>query len=75
MENFPWTRLPGVELPQTQKQVPPRAGMPGLVGQAMRDHIGDGNFEGFYQRPDEEMLTLWTLAVEETQALIADGWD
>jgi creatinine amidohydrolase len=75
MENFPWTRLPGVQLPAEQKRVPARAGMPGLMGQALRDHIGDGNFEGFYQRPDEEMLALWAVAVEETRALITEGWD
>jgi creatinine amidohydrolase len=75
MENFPWTRLPGVEVPAVRKVVPARAGMPALMGQALRDHIGDGNFEGLYVRPDEEMLALWAVAVEETRALITGGWD
>jgi creatinine amidohydrolase len=75
MENFPWTRLAGVALPDAQKLLPDRAGMPTLVGQAMRAFFGDGNYGGFYQRPDEEMLALWAVAVAETRGLIAEGWD
>ena len=36
---------------------------------------GDGNFGGFYQRPDDEMLALWEVAIAETRALIEEGWD
>ena len=39
---------------------------------ALREYLGDGNFGGLYQRPDEEMLALWQVAVEETRALL-DG--
>jgi creatinine amidohydrolase len=41
----------------------------------MRELMGDGNFGGLYARPDEEMLAIWAVAVEETRALIAEGWD
>jgi creatinine amidohydrolase len=75
MENFPWTRLPGVEQPDEQKRLPDRTGMPRLVGREFRDYLGDGNFGGYYQRTDDEMLAIWTVAVEETRQLIADGWD
>lgn len=75
MENFPWTRLAGVTLPDEQKIVPNRAGMARLVGKAMRDVFGDGNYGGVYERPDAEMLALWEIAVVETRALIAEGWD
>ena len=75
MENFPWTRLPGVELPAQQKIVPERQGKARLVGAEMRDFFGDGNFGGYYQRPDAEMLALWAVAIEETRALIEEGWD
>ncbi len=75
MENFPWTRLENSDLPDDQKLVPARPGMARLVGQAMRDFIGDGNYGGYYQRPDEEMLALWEIAVEETRSLIEEGWD
>jgi creatinine amidohydrolase len=75
MENFPWTRVEGVQPPAEQKHVPDRTGMARLVGDAMRKHIGDGNFNGLYERPDEEMLALWEVAVKETRQLIEQGWD
>jgi creatinine amidohydrolase len=75
MENFPWTRLPGVTMPAEQKTVAPRTGKARLVGPALRAHYGDGNFNGLYQRNDEDMLALWQVAVAETRALIAEGWD
>lgn len=75
MENFPWTRLPGVSMPANQKILPDRTGKTRLVEDAMRTFYGDGNFGGYYQRPDEEMLAIWQVAVSETRALIAEGWD
>jgi creatinine amidohydrolase len=75
MENFPWTRLPGEKPPSEQKRLPDRTGMPRLVGKGLRDFIGDGNFGGHYQRPDEEMLAIWAVAVEETRRLIEEDWD
>lgn len=75
LENFPWTRLPGVTMPAEQKRVPERAGAAPLVGAALRAFYGDGNFNGHYQRSDDEMQALWQVAVEETRALIADGWE
>jgi creatinine amidohydrolase len=74
-ENFPWTRLAGVELPKEQKLVPDRTGKARLVDDEMRSAYGDGNYGGLYQRPDEEMLAAWQVAVEETRALIEEGWD
>jgi creatinine amidohydrolase len=41
----------------------------------MRSFYGDGNYEGYYQRSDEEMLALWDVAVAETRALMSTGWD
>jgi len=75
MENFPWTRLIGVALPATQKAVVARPGKARLVGDAMRAAYGDGNYGGYYQRGDDEMLALWAVAVSETRALLVDGWD
>jgi creatinine amidohydrolase len=45
-----------------------------MGAQATRAHLGDGNFGGYYQRPDDEMLAIWQTGVEETRALIVDGW-
>ena len=75
MENFPWTRLPNVTMPDTQKVMPNRTGKTRLVGEAMRAFYGDGNYDGYYQRADDEMLAIWQVAVAETRALLAEGWD
>jgi len=74
MENFPWTRLAGVELPGTQKPPIERAGKARPVGQEMRAVYGDGNYGGYYQRSDHEVLAIWDSAVAETRALIEDDW-
>ena len=73
LENFPWTRLAGVAMPAEQKPMP-AASQVRLTGQALRDHYGDGNFGGYYQRDDAELLAMWQVAVAETRALIAEGW-
>ena len=39
-----------------------------------RQYLGDGNYGGLYQRPDEDMLAVWQVAVEETRALFTGGW-
>ena len=74
-ENFPWTRVPGVKMPTEQKTLPARDDHPRLVGEAMRQYVGDGNFGGYYQRPDADMQAIWEVAVAETRAVIAGGWD
>lgn len=75
MENFPWTRLANVTMPDEHKVLPNRTGQATLVGPALRHHLGDGNFGGWYQRPDAEMLEIWQIAVAETRALIESGWE
>src|SRR5206468_9290228 len=74
MENFPWTRLAGVALPAHQREMIDLARLRVLDPAGVRAYIGDGNFGGVYQRPDEEMLALWAVAVEETRALLEGGW-
>jgi creatinine amidohydrolase len=74
MENFPWTRLEGTSAPKTQKPMidPERLRM--LSPRELRDYIGDGNYGGYYERPDEELLAIWKIAVDETRDLIERGW-
>ena len=74
MENFPWTRLTNATMPKEQKPMIDLAAIRQAGPQATRAMLGDGNFGGYYQRPDDEMLALWQVGVEETRALIADGW-
>jgi creatinine amidohydrolase len=73
MENLPWTRLEGVELPDRKPLVPAdrlRAHDPAGV----RELLGDGSYGGRYQRPDEEVLEMWRTGVEEVRALLEGGW-
>lgn len=74
MENFPWTRLPGVAMPSTQKAMVDIAKVRVLDPAALREYIVDGNYGGVYQRSDDEMLAIWQVAVEETRGLIESGW-
>lgn len=75
MENFPWTRLPGVVPPETRKPPIDRDRMATMSPEQVRAYLGDGNFAGLYQRPDEEMLSIWEVAVAETRALLEGPWE
>ena len=75
MENFPWTRLPGVTSPAAQKPAVPWASWTHLGPVAIRERLGDGNFAGRYVRPDDDMTALWDTAVSETRELLESGWD
>jgi creatinine amidohydrolase len=74
-ENFPWTRLPGIELPERRK--PPLElpeGAPEKSPRALREMLGDGSFGGRYWRPEEQMMEIWVTAVAETRALLEGSW-
>jgi creatinine amidohydrolase len=74
MENFPWTRLPGVEQPTQRKPMIDFARMRLMAPEALKAYLGDGNFGGHYERSDAEMLALWSVAVTETRALLEGPW-
>jgi creatinine amidohydrolase len=74
MENFPWTRLEGVKQPTQQKPMIDLARMRVMSPGAVKAYLGDGNFGGYYERPDEEMQAIWDVAVDETRALLEGGW-
>ena len=74
MENFPWTRLPGVTLPEGQKPMTDLTHLAMLNPQQVREYIGDGNYGGVYQRPDADTDALWAVAVEEVRQLLETGW-
>lgn len=74
MENFPWTRIDGVRVPDVQKPAVDVAGAAHLGPAAIRERLGDGNFAGRYARSDDEMFAIWRIAVEETRAVMASGW-
>jgi creatinine amidohydrolase len=74
MENFPWTRLPGVELPTAQRAMVDHDKVRALDPVALRTFLGDGNFGGLHQRPDEDMHAIWKVAVEETRSVLDGSW-
>ena len=70
-ENFPWSRLAGVELPREPK---PELDAPLAPPSAFRAAVGDGSYGGPYAVSDDEMLRLWQVAVEEVRDLLENGW-
>jgi creatinine amidohydrolase len=74
MENFPWTRLPGIAMPDEQKPEIDFDLLRTLNPQQVRQYLGDGNFGGYYQRTDEDMLAIWEVAVQETRDLLEADW-
>lgn len=74
MENFPWTRLEGITMPNEQKPMIHFDHMRQLPPKEVREYLGDGNFGGLYQRSDEDMQSIWDVAIDETRALLTDGW-
>ncbi len=74
MENFPWTRLEGRKMPEEQKPFVPFDRLRDRDAAGVRELIGDGNYGGFYQRPDADTDRIWAIAVEETRALLEGDW-
>jgi creatinine amidohydrolase len=74
MENFPWTRLAQVAMPSERKPLVDPDKMKLLAPKALRDFLGDGNYAGYYQRPDEDMLAIWEVAINETRELLTGNW-
>lgn len=74
MENFPWTRLEAVVMPDAVKPPFDAVLYQSANPARKREILGDGNFHGAYQKPDDAMLALWRVGVEETRAAIAENW-
>ncbi|THF87469.1 creatininase family protein [Deinococcus sp. KSM4-11] len=74
MENFPWTRLGGVTMPDVEKPAVNLDRLRLLSPQALRNYLGEGNYGGRFQRPDADMQAIWDVAVQETRDLLDGGW-
>jgi creatinine amidohydrolase len=71
-ENFPWTRLEGVDVPHTRKPaITDPAALRELDPEAVRAAIGDGSYGGPYQVDDADALRVWQAGVTEVRELIA----
>jgi creatinine amidohydrolase len=75
MENFSWTRLEGAVTPAQQKPMVDFDKVLGVNAQEIRKKLGDGNFGGYYEKPDTDMMALWNVAVEETRVMIETNWE
>ena len=73
-ENFPWTRLAGVPLPQQEKPMVDVARLKLSGPERVRRLLGDGSFGGAYQMGDAEMTDLWAVGVEETRGELEKPW-
>jgi creatinine amidohydrolase len=73
-ENFPWTRLAGVELPRERKPPLDEAAYRVAGPAQVRELLGDGVFGGAYELPDEQLERVWRAGVEEVRELLESGW-
>ena len=71
-ENFRWTRLPDVVIPEQRKPPVewPEDGNP----ETWREALGDGSFGGLYQRSSEDEGRLWEAAVQAIRERL-ERWD
>ena len=74
MENFPWTRLANAPAPDGGKPLIDFKVLKASNPAIGRELLGDGNFGGVYQKPDEDMAALWKAGVEETREELEGPW-
>jgi creatinine amidohydrolase len=74
LENFPWTRLAGIDPPQERKAMVDVSRVREADPADVREMLGDGSFGGLYVRPDEDVLRIWHAGVEEVRDVLATGW-
>jgi creatinine amidohydrolase len=72
MENFPWTRLATTPA-DGEKPVVDMSLLKTYPPFETRQLLEDGSFGGLTQRPDNEMLAIWQVAVQETRELM-ESW-
>lgn len=68
MENFHWNRVAAA--PSEAKAMIDTRRLQSSPPAQVRELIGDGNYGGAYQKPDEAMLRIWQAAVDETRDMI-----
>jgi creatinine amidohydrolase len=73
-ENFPWTRLPGVDVPQEAKPPMNETAYEVSDARGIRELLGDGSFGGPYERPQEDLDRVWQTAVAEARERLDTGW-
>jgi len=74
-ENFPWTRIAGVDAPAAHKPIAATAEVLSSSPQRVRELLGDGSFGSYYARPAQQMEEFWRAAVEAVRDILVTGWD
>jgi len=74
VENFPWTRLANAPAPEGQKAKVDYDEFDSMNPYEAKALLGDGNFGGAWQKPDDVMMKIWTVGVKETRALLEGPW-
>jgi creatinine amidohydrolase len=74
VENYPWTRVKGAQIPSGAKPVLPRELAVNYTADEMRAAAGDGSMGGSYQRPEDELARVWAAAVAEVREVLEAGW-
>jgi creatinine amidohydrolase len=74
VENFPFVRLDGVELPSGSKPPVDMRALKTAQPSQVRDALGDGVAGGAYERPVEDTDRIWEAAVALLHDRLANGW-
>ncbi len=74
MENFPWTRLAHAPAPEGEKPAPDMEKIKASTPHGAKALLGDGNFGGPWQMPDEDTMKVWRAGVEETREALEGPW-
>jgi creatinine amidohydrolase len=74
VENFAWTRVPGVDLPSDPRPVMSAELFGRLDAAQIRAAVPDGVMGGNLARPDQDMQVVWDAGVAELRELIESGW-
>jgi creatinine amidohydrolase len=74
VENFPWTRLTNAPAPEGKKAMVDHDEIDIASPDAVKAMLGDGNFGGEWQKPDDLMMEIWRVGVKETRALLEGPW-
>ena len=74
VENFPWTRVSGAEIPDDRKPVVDPAALRVAGPTQMKNLLGDGSFGGPYAASEDEMTELWQATVADVRDALTSGW-
>jgi creatinine amidohydrolase len=74
LENFPWTRLDGVESPAERKPMADAGALRTASPERVRELLGDGSYGGQYERPQADWEAVWNAGVEEVRELLVSAW-